>query len=111
MITDDPAFTALCCAILSAIAGLPARGDIAMTGEVTLHGKALPIGGVREKLLAAYRMNVKHILLPRENEKDLEKIDPKILERMEITLIDSVDDALRQVLPEKKDLKKVRLAI
>ena len=82
-----------------------------MTGEVTLHGKALPIGGVREKLLAAYRMNVKHILLPRENEKDLEKIDPKILERMEITLIDSVDDALRQVLPEKKDLKKVRLAI
>ena len=79
-----------------------------MTGEVTLHGKVLPIGGVREKLLAAYRMGITRILLPRENEKDLEEIDAEILARMEVTFIDSVDDALALVLQKSK---KMRLAI
>lgn len=97
---DGPsAGVALSCAIMSAITGLPARGDLAMTGEVTLHGKVLPIGGVREKLLAAYRMGIVNILLPRENEKDLEEIDVEILDKMNITLINSVDEALKIVLP------------
>jgi len=58
----------------------------------------LPIGGVKEKLLAAYRLGITHILLPRENEKDLEKIDAAILENMDIRLTDRVDDALEAVL-------------
>ena len=106
---DGPsAGVALSCALLSAITNIPARCDIAMTGEVTLHGEVLPIGGVREKLLAAYRMGVTRILLPRENEKDLEEIDADILSKMEITLISGVDEALDMVL---QNPKKMRLAI
>ena len=106
---DGPsAGVALSCAVLSAITGIPASGELAMTGEVTLHGKVLPIGGVREKLLAAYRLGITRILLPRENEKDLEEIDKEILGRMEITLIDSVDEAFALVLQKSK---KMRLAI
>ena len=63
---DGPsAGVALSCALMSAVTGIPARCDVAMTGEVTLHGEVLPIGGVREKLLAAYRMGVTNILLPK----------------------------------------------
>ena len=69
-----------------------------MTGEITLHGKVLPIGGVKEKLLAAYRMGIRNILLPRENEQDLEKIDAGILARLEIRLMDDVSDALKVIL-------------
>jgi len=106
---DGPsAGVALSCALLSALTGIPARNDVAMTGEVTLHGKVLPIGGVREKLLAAYRMGVVNILLPRENEKDLEEIDSEILSKMNITLLDSVDQALDVVFDHQK---KMRLAI
>lgn len=106
---DGPsAGVALSCALLSAITNVPARCDIAMTGEVTLHGDVLPIGGVREKLLAAYRMGVTRILLPKENEKDLEEIDPEILGRMEITPISTVDEAFALVLHNPK---KMRLAI
>ena len=106
---DGPsAGVALSCALMSAVTGIPARCDVAMTGEVTLHGEVLPIGGVREKLLAAYRMGVTHILLPRENEKDLEEIDPEILEKLDVKLIGSVDEAMKLVLTKET---KMRLAI
>ena len=106
---DGPsAGVALSCALLSAITGIPARNDIAMTGEITLHGNVLPIGGVREKLLAAYRLGIVNILLPRENEKDLEEIDIEILSAIHITLIDTVDQALDIVFDHQK---KMRLAI
>ncbi|MBQ6326386.1 MAG: endopeptidase La, partial [Clostridia bacterium] len=96
---DGPsAGVALSCALMSAVTGLSASGALAMTGEITLHGRVLPIGGVKEKLLAAYRLGITRILLPRENEKDLEKIDAGILEKMDIRLMDRVDDALEAVL-------------
>ena len=96
---DGPsAGVALSCAVMSAVTGLPASGAYAMTGEITLRGRVLPIGGVKEKLLAAYRMGITRILLPRENEKDLEKIDAKILEKFDVRLIDHVEEALRAVL-------------
>ena len=86
---DGPsAGVALACAILSAVANVPARADVAMTGELTLLGDVLPIGGVKEKLLAAYRAGVTEILLPRENERDLEKIDADIRAKLHITLLD-----------------------
>ena len=96
---DGPsAGVALTCAILSAVTGISVSGEWAMTGEITLHGKVLPIGGVKEKLLAAHRMRIDRILLPRENEKDLEKIDAGILARLEIRLMDDVSDALKVIL-------------
>ncbi len=103
---DGPsAGVALSCALLSAVTGIPASGAFAMTGEITLHGRVLPIGGVKEKLLAAYREGITSILLPRENEKDLEKIDPAILEKFRVTLLDRVDQALDAVLA-KNDLEQ-----
>ena len=103
---DGPsAGVALACAILSAVANVPARADVAMTGELTLLGDVLPIGGVREKLLAAYRAGVTDILLPRENERDLEKIDADIRAKLRITLLDNIDDAVALVLPLPREMK------
>jgi len=98
---DGPsAGVALTCAMLSAVTGIPAHGDIAMTGEITLTGRVLPIGGVKEKLLAAYRMGINRILLPKDNGKDLEQLDEGVRSDMEITLVDNVSDAVALVLSE-----------
>lgn len=107
---DGPsAGVALTCALMSAVTGQPAGNRLAMTGEITLHGKVLPIGGVKEKLLAAYRLGITEILLPKENEKDLEKIDAEILAAFTIHRIASVDEALAVVLAP--DAKNMRIAI
>ena len=107
---DGPsAGVAITCAMLSAVTGIPARGDIAMTGEITLTGRVLPIGGVKEKLLAAYRMGVSNILLPRENEKDLEEIDLSVRGDMNVKLIDRVEEAFAQVLTEPVSRKTERM--
>ncbi|MBE5766471.1 MAG: endopeptidase La [Clostridiales bacterium] len=96
---DGPsAGVALTCAMLSAITGAPARQDVAMTGEVTLRGKVLPIGGVKEKLMAAYRMGIENILLPEENSKDLEQIPTDIRDRLNVKTIRNVDQAIDYVL-------------
>ena len=103
---DGPsAGVALACVILSALANVPARADVAMTGELTLLGDVLPVGGVKEKLLAAYRAGVTEILLPRENGRDLEKIDESIRAKLHITLLDDVDEAVALILQPGAEVK------
>ena len=89
-------------ALLSAIAERPVRQDVAMTGEITLRGRVLPIGGVKEKLLAAYRAGIKTILLPRENEKDLEEIPEHVRKTFTILFAESITDVLKVALLPKE---------
>jgi ATP-dependent Lon protease len=81
-------------AIISAITGIPVRKDVAMTGEINLRGRLLPIGGLREKALAARRGGVTTFLAPKRNAKDLEEVPEVVKDKLEIKLIDSIDDAL-----------------
>jgi ATP-dependent Lon protease len=84
--------------IVSALTKIPVRKDVAMTGEITLRGKVLPIGGVKEKLLAAHRAGIKNVVLPKENEKDLQDIPPDILEVLSVTLVETMDEVLQIAL-------------
>jgi ATP-dependent Lon protease len=91
---------------VSVLTGIPVRKDIAMTGEVTLRGNALPIGGLKEKLLAALRGGIKTVLIPRDNEKDLVEIPDNVKQGLEIIPVDHVRDVLRLALvrqPEPVD--------
>ncbi|MEJ2109534.1 MAG: endopeptidase La [Acidobacteriota bacterium] len=87
--------------IVSALTKIPVRKDVAMTGEITLRGKVLPIGGVKEKLLAAHRAGIKNVLLPKENEKDLQDIPPEILETLDINLVETMDEVLQAALEKQ----------
>jgi ATP-dependent Lon protease len=87
-------------ALVSALARIPSRKDVAMTGEITLRGKVLPIGGVKEKVLAAHRAGVKNIILPKENEKDLADIPKPVLDVLNIYLAEAMDEVLRIALAE-----------
>jgi ATP-dependent Lon protease len=88
-------------AIASRLSGRKVRGDIAMTGEVTLLGRVLPIGGVKEKVLAAYAAGITTVLMPKENERDLEKIPEEVREKMTFHFCSHVDDVLKLALLEK----------
>jgi len=85
-------------ALVSALTRIPVRHDIAMTGEVTLRGFVLPIGGLKEKVLAAHRGGIKRILIPVENEKDIQEIPPTILKSVTIELVEHMDHVLRKAL-------------
>ena len=93
----------LATAMVSALLGVPVRNDIAMTGEITLRGRVLPIGGLREKLLAARRGQIRTVLIPRDNEKDLKDVPKEILRDLEIILVDHVDDVLPQALMASRE--------
>ncbi|MBY0374006.1 MAG: endopeptidase La, partial [Bryobacteraceae bacterium] len=88
----------LATAITSALTKIPVRADIAMTGEVTLRGKVLPIGGLKEKLLAAHRQGIFEAILPKENEKDLPDIPENLRNEMKLHLVESMDEVLKVAL-------------
>ncbi len=85
-------------AILSAVTGLPVRANVAMTGEITLRGRVLPIGGLKEKLLAAKNAGIKTVCVPKKNEKDLSEIDTEITKGMKILLVDQIREVLQAAL-------------
>jgi ATP-dependent Lon protease len=84
--------------IVSALTRFPVRSDVAMTGEITLRGRVLPIGGLKEKILAAHRALLKTVLVPRDNAKDVKEIPQKILQEINIELVEHMDDVLRKAL-------------
>jgi ATP-dependent Lon protease len=88
----------ICTSIVSALTRIPVRCDVAMTGEITLRGKVLPIGGVKEKLLAAHRMGLRTILLPKDNEKDLADIPQEILASLTVHAVETMDEVLQIAL-------------
>ena len=85
-------------AVVSALLKLPVRRDVAMTGEITLRGRVLPIGGVKEKLLAAHRGRIATVIMPKENRKDLRDVPRRVLSTMRLVLVDHIDDVLREAL-------------
>jgi len=88
----------ICTSIVSALTKIPVRCDVTMTGEITLRGKVLPIGGVKEKLLAAHRMGLRTIVLPKDNEKDLAEIPPEILSSLTTHFVETMDEVLQIAL-------------
>jgi len=84
--------------LVSALTQIPVRCDVAMTGEITLRGKVLPIGGVKEKLLAAHRAGIKTIILPKDNQKDLGDIPANIRDEFTVHLVESMDEVLKVAL-------------
>ena len=96
---DGPsAGVAMSCALASALSGAPTRRDVAMTGEITLHGKVLPIGGLKEKTMAAYASGIQTVLIPKGNEKDLDEIDSEAKAGLRFVLCEEITDAFREVL-------------
>jgi ATP-dependent Lon protease len=105
---DGPsAGAAVTLAIASVLSGRAVRRDLALTGEVTLRGKVLEIGGVKEKVLAAYRAGLRHVLLPRANEKDLRDVSEEVRKLMQFTFVASMDDVLRIALLPPAELADV----
>ena len=98
---DGPsAGIAMCTALVSSLTGNPVRADVAMTGEITLRGEVLPIGGLKEKLLAAHRGGIKRVLIPKENERDLEEIPDNVKRDLEIYPVRWIDEVLELALQD-----------
>ncbi|MCZ6664311.1 MAG: endopeptidase La, partial [Gammaproteobacteria bacterium] len=106
----------MCTAIVSALTGIPVRSSVAMTGEITLRGRVLPIGGLKEKMLAALRGGIKTVIIPKENEKDLVEIPDNVKRGLKIISAGTVDEVLKHALtaplvsiewPEKEPLEAI----
>jgi ATP-dependent Lon protease len=98
----------LAVSMISLLTGIPVRSDHAMTGEITLRGKILPVGGIKEKIIAAHRYGIKHILIPVENEKDIEEDIPKDIQQdMKIYLVDNMDEVLDIILEKPIKIKNI----
>lgn len=95
----------MCIAVISALSGRPVRGDIAMTGEISLRGRVLPIGGLREKTMAALRAGVTTVIIPKENESDLEDIDPLVRAQLKFVPVEHADEVLKLVFPGESSRK------
>lgn len=97
---DGPsAGVAIATALASLYAGLPVRNDTAMTGEITLSGLVLPVGGIREKVLAARRANLRRVILPRDNESELRELPAHVREDVDFVLVERIDEALKEAIP------------
>jgi ATP-dependent Lon protease len=92
-------------ALISALSKRPVSKEVAMTGEITLRGKVLPVGGIKDKVLAADRAGVKKVILPKENEKDLEEVPREVKDRLQFILVDHIDQALEVVLKPTTEVK------
>jgi ATP-dependent Lon protease len=109
---DGPsAGVAMTMAIASLFTGRPVRGDVGMTGEVTLRGRVLPIGGVKMKVLAAHRAGLTTVILPRRNERDLEDVPADVRSRMTFVLVDRIDEALNAGLADRVKQEKAQVHI
>lgn len=96
---DGPsAGVTMCTSVISALTGIPVRKDLAMTGEITLRGKVLAVGGIKEKVLAAHRAGMKKVLLPMENQRDIQDIPANVRKELEFVLISHMDQVLKQAL-------------
>ena len=108
---DGPsAGVTMCTTVMSAITETPVRRDVAMTGEIDLRGNVMPVGGIREKVLAAHRAGIKKVLLPKKNEPDMEELPRQVRQDMEFVLIDRVEQAFKEVFTQDPSINAKKLA-
>ena len=111
---DGPsAGVAITTSLLSALTGIPVLRDVGMTGEITLRGRVMPIGGLKEKLLAAKRAGLKKVILPSKNKKDLEEIPHNILKGLNLVFAENIDEVIKNALetdpaPGRKDTSGIQ---
>jgi ATP-dependent Lon protease len=94
-------------ALVSLISGRPVKADVGMTGEITLRGQVLPVGGIKEKVLAAHRAGLKTVILPKRNESDLEDLPEEVRKSMKFIFVETVDDVLKAALEPASRQKKL----
>jgi ATP-dependent Lon protease len=100
----------VCTAMVSALTGAPVRRDIAMTGEISIRGRVLPIGGLKEKTMAALRYGVKTVIIPKANEKDLQEIDQTVRRALNFITVEHVDGVIEAALVLPKEIKPREMA-